>query len=372
MRIGFLGLGRLGLPIAAVLSQHHTVDGYDPDPETAARLVNGHPWEKDLSNYLGGIGLAATAEGVVATADVVVVAVPTPHKPGLDGTHPTDERAPFDLSYVEAALRSVGHGPPVVLLSTVLPGDCRRLAPLVSELVYSPQFIAMGTTIPDFTSPEFLLAGGTDTMWVHDIFDPVCDFDVCFHESWETIELAKMAYNTAIGAKLALANTVGWLADETGADGGKVMDVLSQATDRIVSPAYMRPGLGDGGACHPRDQVALSWLARKHGVYDFFSDIIDQRNAHSEWIASVVERYEGEPIILGAAYKPDSPLTDGSPALLLANQTGWEITENPDDCHGRVVVIGCAHSAYRDMDIDAVVIDPWGIVPGAIHPGRLS
>lgn len=372
MRVGFLGLGRLGLPIAAVLSQHHEVSGYDPDPRTAERLKVGHPWEVGLAPYLGKVGLASRAEDL-SDSDVVVVAVQTPHDPLLDGTHTTDVRAPFDTTYIEAALKSIGHGPPIVVMSTLLPGDCRRLAPLVSELIYSPQFIAMGSTVEDFLDPEFVLGGTEDgelskiiealLVWVIGPFDH-------FNCTWETAELAKMAYNTAIGMKLALANTVGWLADEVGADGGEVMRILGHAHNRITSPAYLSPGLGDGGACHPRDQLALSWLARQHGVYDLFSAIIDQRDAHSEWIAEIAERYDPEPFILGAAYKANSSLIDGSPALLLANQTGWDIGEElPDD--PRTVIIGVPHDEYRTMDFTGhTVIDPWGIVPGSIQPGR--
>lgn len=377
--MGFLGLGRLGLPIAAVLSQHHEVTGYDPDPRTAERLVSGHPWEEGLSPYLGNIGLASRPE-VLAQSDVIVLAVPTPHDPDLDGTHVTAKRAPFDTKYVEQALKSV-HGPPIVVMSTLLPGDCRRLAPLASELIYCPQFIAMGSTVEDFLWPEFVMAGSdrfpSGGTWVTDILlSPVDPEAPRYNVSWETAELAKMAYNTAIGMKLALANTVGWLSDTVGADGGEVMRILGHAHKRITSAAYLSPGLGDGGACHPRDQLALSWLAKQNGVYDFFSAIIDQRSAHSEWIAEVTEEVMNEsseyrePFILGAAYKANSSLIDGSPALLLANQTGWEIGEHlPDE--PRTVIIGVAHDEYATMNFDGhVVIDPWGIVPGAVHPGR--
>jgi UDPglucose 6-dehydrogenase len=237
----------------------------------------------------------------------------------------------------------------------------------------------MGTTVSDVLNPEFMLSGtkgvtGIDVLV--DLWAPVWPKSPPWHVvSWETAELTKMAYNTFIGAKLGIANTVGWLAEEVGADGGQVMEILSQATRRIVSPSYMKPGLGDGGACHPRDQIALSWLAQKHGVYDLFGDLIEQRLAHSEWIASVaratadVEGIE-DIVILGAAYKADSTLIDGSPALLLANQTGWPIVERPpsESC---VVVIGVPHTRYKAADLSKhVVVDPWGYLPGAVTPGR--
>lgn len=383
MRVGFIGLGRLGLPIAAVLSQHHRVTGYDPDPTTAERLQVGHPWEVGLDEFLTDrIALASSVDAATYDADVIVVCVQTPHKPELDGTHVTDERAPFDLSYVESALRAIESSAPVVLMSTVLPGDCRRLAGLVAgELIYAPAFPAMGTTVDDFLNPEFVLMGveaeGDSAAAAYKLFLPVVTTTQWFVTSWETAELAKMAYNTAIGAKIALANTIGWLADEVGADGGEVMRILGNAQRRITSPAYLQPGLGDGGACHPRDQVALSWLARRHEVYDLFSALIDQRSAHSAWIADVAVRaaashgVDGRMIvILGGAYKANTTLTDGSPALLLANQTGWPIVERPPS-EPACIVIGVPHDSYQALDLSQhVVIDPWGVVSGAIQPGR--
>jgi UDPglucose 6-dehydrogenase len=98
------------------------------------------------------------------------------------------------------------------------------------------------------------------------------------------------------------------------------------ADQRIISPAYMRGGMGDGGGCHPRDNIALSWLARKVGLsYDLFSALMECREAQSEWLAWNVDlesiRNPGLPIkLLGKAYKPNTALTVGSPALLLADQ----------------------------------------------------
>ena len=376
MRVGFLGLGRLGLPIAAVLSQHHQVTGYDPDPTTVHRLELGHPWESGLGELLNDrIALVSSVDAATWDADVIVVCVQTPHGDELDGTIATSRREPFDLSYVEAALGEVSSDAPVVLMSTVLPGDCRKLDRLINaSLIYAPAFPAMGTTVDDFMAPEFALAGtahGDDTPYL-ELMSPVYD-GVQFHSvNWETAELTKMLYNTFIGAKLALANTAAWLGDAVGADGGQVMRILAGATRRITSPAYLEPGLGDGGACHPRDQIALSWLAQTHGVFDIFSSLIDQRLAHSEWIASKVRAEAGDLdiVILGAAYKAGSTLTDGSPAILLANQTGWPIVERPPT-EPACIVIGVAHTVYKAMDLSQHrVIDPFGIIPGAIQVGR--
>jgi UDPglucose 6-dehydrogenase len=144
-----------------------------------------------------------------------------------------------------------------------------------------------------------------------------------FQTDIKTAELTKVAYNTFIGLKIAFANAVMELAHKTGADCDDVTAALELATDRIVSPAYMRGGMGDGGGCHPSDNIALSWLAQKVGLsYDLFGAVMECREKQTDWLAGVVaDEWEatGLPVtVLGKAYKPETPLTVGSPALLLA------------------------------------------------------
>lgn len=380
MNVAWFGLGKLGLPFASLVGEHHQVKGVDPAPGVEDRLRFGHRWEAGMDDYLGRVKLTSVWDALT-DADVAVVCVQTPHEPELDGTHATGKRAPFETLHLERCLRQVGYSLPVVVVSTVLPGTCRSLAPLVSELVYAPAFPAMGTVIEDIQNPEFVLVGTSDGSHVlpsrmGDLFDPVVGDAPWFNFTWETAELAKLAYNTMIGMKLAAANTVGWLADSVGADGGQVMEILSAATRRITSAAYMKPGLGDGGPCHPRDLYAMSWLARYHGVYDLYTALIDQREAHSDWIASTALDIQNSMsihmpiVILGGAYKPESTLDEGSPARLLANQTGWPIVEAIQ--RPSIIVIGVPHAKYQMMRFpdQSIVIDPWGVVPGALQPGR--
>jgi UDPglucose 6-dehydrogenase len=145
-----------------------------------------------------------------------------------------------------------------------------------------------------------------------------------------TAELTKVAYNTFIGLKIAFANTMMELCEKTGADVDDLVDALCLGTKRILSPAYMRGGMGDGGGCHPRDNIALSWLAREHSLsYDLFEALMLCREQQTAWLATHVheEWLKGREVeILGKAYKPGTALTVGSPALLLANiLDSWDI-----------------------------------------------
>jgi UDPglucose 6-dehydrogenase len=276
-------------------------------------------------------------------ADLVFVAVQTPHRPEYEGvTRLPDEKADFDYAYLEEAISSVWLSrAPVVVISTVLPGTLERLG-RNQGVLYNPFFIAMGTTIQDFRDPEFVLIG-TD----HAHPGPLKEFYATIHDkplfvtTIKTAELTKVAYNTFIGLKIVFANTMMEICEKTGADVDDLMDALSLATQRVISPAYLRGGMGDGGGCHPRDNIALSWLARELGLsYDLFEALMLARECQTEWLAGLAfeeqnSSSEYKPItLLGKAYKPETNLTVGSPAILLSNILAeWDVAHEHEDSH---------------------------------------
>jgi len=102
----------------------------------------------------------------------------------------------------------------------------------------------------------------------------------------------------------------------------EVSRALSLCTERIISPKYLYGGMGDGGGCHPRDNIALSYLADKLNLsYNWYDNIMKQREKQTEWLVSLIIQYKGElPInILGKCFKPETNLTLGSPSILLKN-----------------------------------------------------
>lgn len=333
MKIGFIGLGKLGLPVAlAIEAAGHEVWGYDPSPTVKQIRETGVlPYvEQDAQALLDKTNLRFEEPADIAGwADLIFVAVQTPHQPEFEGTtRLTDDRADFDYTHLHKALLSVSSAKQIVVISTVLPGTINRIYPDSSKwLLYNPFFIAMGTTIPDFRQPEFVLVGtdGAHPGILREFYATIHDRPV-FVTTIKTAELTKVAYNTFIGLKIAFANTMMELCEKTGADVDDLVDALSLGTKRLLSPAYLRGGMGDGGGCHPRDNIALSWLAREVGLsYDLFEALMVCRERQTEWLADVLLEEqnltaEHRPIeILGKAYKPGTALTVGSPATLLAN-----------------------------------------------------
>jgi UDPglucose 6-dehydrogenase len=191
-----------------------------------------------------------------------------------------------------------------------------------------------------------------------------------------------VAYNTFIGMKIVFINAMMEICFKTGADVDDLSSALSLATERIISDKYMRGGMGDGGGCHPRDNIALSWLSKKLNLsHDIFEDLMLAREDQTKFIAEVAERFghrEGGIVILGKAYKPETNLTVGSPALLLKYYLPSAQIFDPyidlfkegklGDFHPNTCwVIATKHECFRDwiFPIGAIVIDPWGYIPDA-------
>lgn len=403
MNVGWIGLGKLGLPCAVALdAAGHDVMGYDVCEEPRRHLVEREvPYLEDgLDELLAGHGVkvADSIGDVVAHASIVFVAVQTPHHPGFDGTRPAPaERRDFEYGHLIGAVRSVCEEAQrqklpmvVVVVSTVLPGTFARfLRPLRNpfvRFVYNPFFIAMGSTVADFVRPEFVLAGSEDAdaiTQLRSVYDPVHDRPMRV-VSIESAELAKVAYNVFLSAKVAFANYIGEICHKTGADADEVTGSLALATDRILSPRYLSAGMGDGGGCHPRDLIALSWLAERLDLsHDLADDLMCAREAHSAWLAELVAEWaklSGLPVvILGQAYKPNTNLTLGSPARLLDWQLGaghriQAETWDPyiDTCElfhvtrdePSVFVVATRHDCFAGLNFPAgsVVVDPFGLI----------
>lgn len=389
-RIGWVGLGKLGLPCALVMRKAgFEVCGTDIDRRVSDYIEKGEiPYQEGgvADTFAAGYSIEwkENVESVVSNSDVIFVAVQTPHAPQFEGSTPTpDQRSDFEYGYLITAVREISRvasaAKIVVVVSTVLPGTCdRELGPILSRnsnlsFVYSPAFIAMGTTMADFSEPEMVIAGSSSSKaldvlkLIHSSIhnSPFIELSVI------ECELVKMFYNTFIGMKVVFGNTIGEVCDKVGGNADKVVSALGCATMRVISSKYMSPGLGDGGGCHPRDQLALSWLAQRLDLsVDVFGWLMRSRDAQTQYIVDLVNHYRaitGLPaFICGSEYKPDTNLTVGSPSRLLMSlflePPQWQVDE-PDQ--PGIYVIGVRHSRYLTwlFPMGSVVIDPFGYIP---------
>ena len=319
MKVGFIGLGKLGRDAAEVLAEKHELVGYDPNVNVPE--------------------LSGTQEEACKGKDVVLIAVQTPHDPLYDGKDPTSHLPPkdFDYSYIIEATKQVDalvdKGTLISVISTMLPGTVRKqIQPIIKngQFIYNPYLIAQGTVKWDMKNPEMIMIGtedGKESLAVdmlHDLYDPILEKEVRYElGTWEEIEALKVFYNTFISTKLALVNMIQDTAMNVGhMNVDVVTNALKNSTQRIMGPSYMKAGFGDGGGCHPRDNIALRVLNEKYKYgYDLFDAIMKAREEQAANMARYCMSFKMPVVILGKAFKPGIDQTAGSPSMLV----GWYI-----------------------------------------------
>lgn len=390
--IGFIGLGKLGLDCAEVFATKHTVRGYDISPRTSELVT------------------VCDIDTLVNDSEWIFIAVPTPHAEGYDGSVPSSHMEPRDFGHdaVIDAINKVNYyakdSKKVVLISTVLPGTTRKhFYPLLDkkhQFLYNPYLIAMGSVKWDMVNPEMVMIGTEDgnpntlAGELIDIYKSIMENNPRYEiGTWDECEAIKIFYNTFISAKVGLVNMIQDFAVKIGhINVDVVTNALSRSTMRIMGPKYMTAGMGDAGACHPRDNIALRWLASEYDIgYDLFDTIMHAREIQARNLAKFLidnrPTTEAPVVIHGKAYKPDVPYCIGSYSTLvgyfikeqnckvvyvdpLADDQTDVVTQVDTPCvvlmaHNRNVTYGYTGqeqsktSFYFDIPAGSVIIDPW-------------
>lgn len=388
MNIGFIGVGKLGMPCAEVISQKgHYVEGFDINKveSSLVKIVN-------------------SIEQVVKDKDIVFIAVPTPHDANYDGQKPTAHLVPKDFNYeivkqtIIQANKYMSNKQLLVLISTVLPGTTRReFVPLITNtrFIYNPYLIAMGSVAWDMVNPEMVMIGTSDGSQSGDA-KQLIDFYKSIMENnpryvvgtWDECECIKVFYNTFISAKISLVNMIQDVAEKQGnINVDVVTKALAESSMRIMGKQYMTAGMGDGGSCHPRDNIALRYMAQELGLgYDLFDAIMTAREIQASNLASkLVELAKNKnlPIYIhGKAYKPRVSYLEGSYSLLVeyyCKEMGFDVVyidpytgDNFQPTLPGVFLL--AHSCqttyeytgkqfddelYCQIPAESVVVDPW-------------
>ena len=159
-----------------------------------------------------------------------------------------------------------------------------------------------------------------DVVFLKEFYDKFVEKDTRYETgTWEEAEGIKIFYNTFISTKLALVNMIADVAEGVGnMNVDVVTDALKRSTMRIMGPRYMSAGLGDGGACHPRDNIALRSLASRLNLgYDIFDAIMLAREKQAEHMARKIMGLGHDVCILGKGFKPGVDQEAGSPAILV-------------------------------------------------------
>lgn len=421
--ISIIGLGKLGASMAAAMADRgFDVIGVDVSRTAVENLNAGKApvQETNLQEYIdrNRQRLSATLEhqDAVMKSDITFVIVPTP----------SDKNGAFSIKYAATAFRDIGKAlkekngyHTVVLTSTVLPGATRYgLLPILEQesgkkcgkdfgLCYSPEFIALGSVIRDFLNPDFLLVGEFDKKsgeTLESYYEKIMEnHPPCKRMSIENAELAKVSLNSYVTMKITFANILTELCEKI--PGGDV-DAVSDAIglDKRIGRKYLTGGLGFGGPCFPRDNVAVSFLARELGVRNEIAEATDRfnRTIPARFVEKIARHIPtGSTVaVLGLSYKPYSCVVEESQGILLAQAlskqnytvTGYDPLANDnarhmlgDDIQIKDSVQDCItgadavlittpdpaftalkHSDFRKGKENMLVVDFWRVLAGEL------
>lgn len=398
MNIGFLGLGKLGLPVAlAVEDKGHKVFGYDISNKVKSFVkLKKIPYkEVEAPKLLKKSKLKLLSiKNLVSESEIIFVPIQTPHNKKYEGiTAIPKKRVDFDYKFLKNGIKELANeiqkqkkNKVVIIISTVLPGTIsREIKPLLNKYVklcYNPFFIAMGTTINDFLNPEIILFGVDDKHAAKkaEKFYKTINNSPFFKTSIENAELIKVCYNTFISTKIAFINTIMELCHNlpnTNVD--EVSRALSKCKGRIISDKYLSGGMGDGGGCHPRDNIALSWLARKKNLsMDWFEATMLQREKQTIWLTKLIKDNlpkNKKVYILGKTFKPETNIITGSPSVLLGNFMKSKnikfkyydpfLDKKKPKFKSGLYFIGTRHIQFKKFKFPkgSTVIDPFRYIP---------
>ena len=387
-KVAMIGCGKLGLPCAEVMATKYEVVGVD------------------LADFVSDSVRKVSLSDAVEFADIIFIAAPTPHDPRYGGELPIADLPVKDFDYETVKniiFEIAGLARPeqlVVLISTVLPGTVRsQIRPLITScrFIYNPYLIAMGSVAWDMVNPEMIIIGTQDGSVTGDaaelieFYKPLMKNDPRYEVgTWDEAESIKIFYNTFISAKIGLVNMIQDVAEKIGnINVDVVTTALSRSTHRITGPSYMKAGLGDAGACHPRDNIALRFLAEKIDLgYDLFQAIMVAREVQSKNIAKrlveLADKFDfGTIYIHGKAYKPRVPYEIGSCSILIGHyveQMDKQVVyidpltgDHVDQAKGVFLMAHHAPTTYSNVDNDlrneqnfyckilpgSVILDPW-------------
>ena len=378
MKIGVIGLGYVGLPLAVAFAEAGSdVVGFDADHGRVERLQRSESDIEDVpSERLRAVAerFAATGEHrALRSCEAVLICVPTPL---------ANQREP-DLSYiVDAATQLAGHlerGQLVVLESTTYPGTTReRVLPILEEsglsagsdfnLAFSPERIDPGRSEDQLRTTPKVVGGLTPACAARarELYGLICD-EVVEVSSPEVAELTKLLENIFRSVNIALVNELAQLCDRLGID---IWEVVDAAATKPFGFMRFDPGPGMGGHCLPVDPFYLAFKAREHDFYPEFIELAGKLNqSQPKFCVQRAERALNEVrkpvkgsriLILGVAYKSGVADMRESPALKIIRELrrlGAEVSyHDPHVAEVPELAMSCADLDPELAAADLVVI----------------
>tara|TARA_R110000744_G_scaffold90507_8_gene175695 strand:- start:931 stop:2163 length:1233 start_codon:yes stop_codon:yes gene_type:complete len=405
-KISFIGLGKLGLPLAGILASKNKVLCIDKNEYILSQLSEGKLpfYETGLKELLEEsskniIGYTDSYKRAVEETDAAIILVNT--QLGDNGYSPE-----FVKSAITDIAINLKKNPDkkyftIILSSTVLPGTIKEeLIPLAEKISgrkygvgfgfsYVPDFVKLGNVIEDFRNPEFFVVGANndrDYEQTSKIFNGIHENNCQkFKMTLEETEVAKVSLNAFIVNKITFANFLGMMCD--GMDNVDVHKITSIiGIDKRISTHFFKSGTPYGGTCFPRDAMAFIKFAKDRGLKA--KNLVFAEEVNEQLQNYIVDKCKGYDNVgvLGVSFKPTSPVTIGSPSkhliesLIRDNKKVYtfdkmeeahenlgletDICNTAQECINKsdVIVIMHPDKDFARLNYDNVqLVDLWGI-----------
>jgi len=377
-KIGMFGAGYVGLVTGACFAElGHEVVIRDILPDRIDRLRAGEVpiYEPGLDDVLernrDRLAFTLDVREAVDGAEFLYVAV---------GTPPT-ESGDADLAAVWSVVDELPEdlpGRPIVVMKSTVPVgtgshvrarlDARGLGHV--GYVSNPEFLAEGSALADFKSPDRIVVGAFDpddaerVVELHDGIDgEVVRTDV------PSAELVKLAANAFLSTRISFINEIANVCELVGAD---VVDVAKGVgLDHRLGPHFLRAGIGFGGSCFPKDVSALKQLAGNEGYpFMLLHAVWEVNELQKRRVVQKLQKHLGplrgkKIALLGLAFKPNTDDMREAPSRVIAYRLlaegaavrAWDPVAHPNDLVG-IELCDTVLDAVRDADA-AVIVTEW-------------
>jgi UDPglucose 6-dehydrogenase len=329
-RLGVIGVGYVGLVTAACFAQAgYDVVCLDVDEAKLARLRAGEVpihepgIDQVLADSRERLSFTSSALELFERSDIAFVCVDTPPTASGDA----------DLSRVESVIEAIPDGTTdsvLVMKSTVPPGTGARLRRALDErglqgVAYAsnPEFLREGSAIRDFQQPDRVVVGadapgvGERVVGLYRAFggsELITDVT--------SAEMIKHASNAFLATKISFINEIANVCEEVGAN----VDLVARGMglDVRIGSSFLRPGLGFGGSCFPKDVAALKQLAGNSGYhFQLLSAVIEVNELQKRRAVAKLKRHLGSLrdrriALWGLAFKPDTDDMREASSVVLA------------------------------------------------------
>ncbi len=389
MKLSVIGLGKLGLCTAACFARAgYEVTGVDINKKHVDLIRSGkQPFEENqLKNVLmeseKNLHVTIDLSTAINQSDISFIIVPTPSM--KDGSF-TNKYIHNVLERMVPSLKAKDSFHIINIVSTVMPGSCENeFVPLLEKktgkiagrdfgLAYNPEFIAIGSVIHNFLNPDLVLIGVTDEKTAKTLKHVYAK--TCFNSPYMAVtslinaEITKLSINCYCTMKISFANNLGSICEKVpGACASEITHIIGQ--DTRIGSKYIKPGLGFGGPCFPRDNEAFIKFVNDVGEYSGLQEAVITINNKKiektvEKIIRATELVGNKVALLGLSYKPDTYLTERSQSAdiafaladsgLIADLKAYDPMAR---MNGKWHLADSVRECVTDMNV-AAVLTPW-------------